>query len=260
MIFSVFWLNYPMTWAKLFKALWSTSQQREHITRDRVSTRIRLFLIQFMGDPVIPLLLLTCSRGISLWNCQRMIPDKGEPAGACKKRRYPGISALPQSYQLGKGGNRAPGSRGQSVLTDVSGTKILFQQLYCHYSNRAGGMVPICCYQDCKALRDNQGPLREGTCARTGSAVTDCWWAWERLFPSKTSEIALERKRFSRERRSSATRMIHWCWICEFISFNMPRVWRDCMGPDLFYKRRIREKNLHFSTASARDEWKLVDL
>lgn len=108
--------------------------------------------------------------------------------------------------------------------------------------------------------------LPEGTCARAGSA-TRLWLLGRfREAPSlQNPEIALERKHFIRAQGSSETRMIHWAWIWEFISFNVPCEWRDCIAPDLFYKRGIKEKNLCFSVASAGfssrwDQWELVDL
>lgn len=121
---SFHWI-FPIIWVLFFKTLRSIflSQcgQSSHMDQAIINSVC-------MACIVIPLFLLTLFTGISLRDCQRMIPDEGKPAADRK-----GATLRSQSYQLGKEGNRAPGSPGQRVLTYVSGTKILFQQLYCHY-------------------------------------------------------------------------------------------------------------------------------
>lgn len=232
MIFSVFWLSFSHYLSDVFKTL-----QCEHISRDRSPTWIRLILIQFIQDPVTPLLLLTHPR-TSPRNGQRMIPDEG------KLQETAELSA-------GKEGNGAPGSPGQSVLHTSVEPKYCFSSYIVTIKTELGewcqSPVSRAVMHWTISLRDNWGHSEREFVPGLEVQGSDCWGglksgSWEKTF----------------QQRSSETRMIHWGWIREFISFDVPCVWRDHIGADLFYKRRIKGEKfctfLWFQLGSAQGE------
>lgn len=162
-----------------------------------------------------------------------------------------------QSYQLGKG-EWSSCSPGQSVLHTSVEPKYCFSSYIVTIKTELGewcqSPVSRTVMHWTISLRDNWGHSETEFVPGLEVQGSDCWWglksgSWEKTF----------------QQRSSETRMIHWGWIREFILFDVPCVWRDHIGADLFYKRRISEKNLYFSLVSAGfssrwDQWELVDL